>query len=64
LETVIEGAEDRAVFAAGGVRAIGDLEAVAAAGASGALVATALHSGAITQNEIAAFLQRRRFRLE
>lgn len=64
LETVIEGAEDRAVYAAGGLRTIGDLEAIAAAGASGALVATALHSGAITQNEIAAFLQRRRSRLE
>jgi HisA/HisF family protein len=60
LETTIRGAGDRAVYAAGGLRAIGDLEAIAAAGASGALIATALHSGAITQNEIAAFLQRRR----
>jgi HisA/HisF family protein len=64
LETIIRGAGDRAVYAAGGLRSIGDLEVIAAAGASGALVATALHSGAITQNEIAAFLQRRRSRFE
>jgi HisA/HisF family protein len=64
LETTIRGAGDRAVYAAGGLRAIGDLEAIAAAGASGALVATALHTGAITENEIAAFLQRRRSRLD
>jgi uncharacterized protein related to proFAR isomerase len=42
------------------MRGIGDLEAVAAAGARGALIATALHAGAVTENEIAAFLQRRR----
>jgi uncharacterized protein related to proFAR isomerase len=46
------------------LRTIGDIEAIAAAGASGVLVATSLHSGAITQNEIAAFLQRRRSRFE
>jgi uncharacterized protein related to proFAR isomerase len=32
-----------------------DLAAVAVIGAQGALLATALHSGAITQKEIAAF---------
>jgi phosphoribosylformimino-5-aminoimidazole carboxamide ribotide isomerase len=64
LETIIQGAGDRAVYAAGGLRTIGDIEAIAAAGASGVLVATALHSGAIAQNEIAAFLQRRRSRFE
>ena len=64
LETVIKGAGDRAVYGAGGLRAIGDLEVIAAAGASGALIATALHGGAITQNEIAAFLQRRRSQLD
>jgi phosphoribosylformimino-5-aminoimidazole carboxamide ribotide isomerase len=37
----------RAVFAAGGVRDRADLQALSAAGAAGALVATALHSGAI-----------------
>ena len=54
----------RAVYGAGGLRRIGDLEAIAAAGAKGALIATALHEGAITQNEIAAFLQRRRSQFE
>jgi len=64
LETVIKGAGDRAVYGAGGLRAIGDLEVIAAARASGALIATALHGGAITQNEITAFLQRRRSQLD
>jgi HisA/HisF family protein len=50
----------RAVFAAGGVRNGSDLAALAAAGASGALVATSLHSGALTQNEIAALSRERR----
>jgi HisA/HisF family protein len=49
-----------AVYAAGGVRDSGDLERIVAAGASGALVATALHSGAITKNEIAALSRERR----
>jgi len=64
LETIIKGAGGRAVYAAGGLRAIGDLETIAAVGAYGALIATAVHNGAITQNEIAAFLQRRRSQLD
>jgi len=60
LRGVVEKAASRAVYASGGMRSIGDLEAVADAGATGALLATAVHEGAITQNEIAAFLQRRR----
>jgi phosphoribosylformimino-5-aminoimidazole carboxamide ribotide isomerase len=60
LKSVLAKAGHAAVYAAGGVRAIGDLARVAAAGASGALVATALHSGAITQSEIAALLRERR----
>ena len=60
LRAVVGSGRGRAVHAAGGVRNVGDLEAVAAAGARGALAATALHSGAITQNEIAALLRRRR----
>jgi phosphoribosylformimino-5-aminoimidazole carboxamide ribotide isomerase len=51
-----------AVYASGGVRDTKDLEALADAGAEGALVANALHRGAIIENEIAAFLQRRRSR--
>jgi phosphoribosylformimino-5-aminoimidazole carboxamide ribotide isomerase len=52
----------RSVYAAGGVRGIGDLEALAETGAAGTLLADALHRGAVTQTEIAAFLQRRRSR--
>ena len=37
----------RRVFAAGGVRDLNDLRALAAAGISGALVATAIHTGAV-----------------
>jgi hypothetical protein len=62
LRGVVERAGSRSVYASGGMRDIGDLEATAEAGAGGALIATALHRGAVTQNEIAAFLQRRRSR--
>jgi uncharacterized protein related to proFAR isomerase len=44
------------------VRGIADLEALAEIGAQGALIANALHASAITENEIAAFLRRRRSR--
>ncbi|HEX5326637.1 MAG TPA: HisA/HisF-related TIM barrel protein [Acetobacteraceae bacterium] len=43
---------NRRVYAAGGVRGLSDLQQVAAAGAAGALVATALHSGALTSEEL------------
>ena len=62
LETVAKAAGAAPSMPRAAVRSIGDLEAIAAAGAHGALIATALHAGAITQNEIAAFLQRRRSR--
>ncbi|XSG82734.1 MAG: HisA/HisF-related TIM barrel protein [Methyloligella sp. ZOD6] len=48
------------LYAAGGIRGIGDLEAAADAGTSGALIATALHRGTLSQKEIAAFRRRRR----
>lgn len=60
LKDVVERGGSCAVYAAGGVRSIGDLDAIAAAGAAGALIATALHHGAIGQKEIAAFQGRRR----
>jgi len=60
LQAIVGSGNGCAIYAGGGVRDIGDLEIIAAAGASGALAATALHSNAITQNEIAAFLRRRR----
>lgn len=60
LRRVVERAGSRSVYASGGMRTIGDLEAAAKAGAGGALIATALHRGTVTQNEIAALLQGRR----
>ncbi|MCF7992065.1 MAG: nickel transporter [Thiohalocapsa sp.] len=43
------------LYAAGGVRDAGDLSRLADAGAAGALVATALHDGAISADDVAAF---------
>ena len=60
LASVVNRAGSCGVYASGGIREIRDLEAVVDVGAQGALLATALHRGAITQDEIAAFLQRRR----
>ena len=42
------------LLAGGGVRDVADLQALADAGAAGALVATALHSGAIGRKELRA----------
>ena len=44
---------DLELLAGGGVRDVEDLRALAAAGAAGALVATALHSGVIGARELA-----------
>jgi phosphoribosylformimino-5-aminoimidazole carboxamide ribotide isomerase len=63
LKSLVARAEGRAVFAAGGVKNARDLAAIETAGASGALVATALHNGALEQNEIAALLRERRSQL-
>lgn len=45
------------VYAAGGVRSVGDLEQLAESGASGALIASALHDGRIGAQELAQFLE-------
>ena len=45
---------------AGGVAGLDDLAAVEKRGARGALAATALHSGALGQKEIAALVRERR----
>jgi phosphoribosylformimino-5-aminoimidazole carboxamide ribotide isomerase len=45
-------ASDRKIYAAGGVRNGDDLCALAKAGIAGALVATALHDGAISTNDL------------
>jgi phosphoribosylformimino-5-aminoimidazole carboxamide ribotide isomerase len=60
LKAIIEAAGSCAVFAAGGVRSAQDLAAIAALRAQGAVIATALHSEAVTQTEIAALLRERR----
>jgi phosphoribosylformimino-5-aminoimidazole carboxamide ribotide isomerase len=44
--------ESRRVYAAGGIRHRADIEAARAAGAAGALVATALHAGTITAGDL------------
>jgi HisA/HisF family protein len=54
LKDVLGKADARAIYTAGGVRNADDLKRAKDEGACGALIATALHSGAITQKEIAA----------
>ena len=53
LLTVKDKAPDRRVYAAGGIRAIADLAALARAGIAGALVASSLHNGSLTGTQIA-----------
>jgi hypothetical protein len=60
LRSIVARAGGRRVIAAGGVRNIADIEAIADCGAAGALVASALHEKRIGQKEIAAFRRRRR----
>jgi HisA/HisF family protein len=45
-------AQGRRVYAAGGVRGVDDLTALSDAGAAGALVATALHDGRLTPEDL------------
>jgi phosphoribosylformimino-5-aminoimidazole carboxamide ribotide isomerase len=52
LGSIIARAGNRQVFAAGGVRNGADLRILADMGAAGVLVATALHAGAITAEDI------------
>jgi uncharacterized protein related to proFAR isomerase len=52
LGSIIARAGPRTVYAAGGVRNADDLRALREIGTAGALVATALHSGAITAADI------------
>ena len=60
LQETLKVAGRREVYVAGGVAGRDDVAKVAQAGASGVLAATALHSGAITQKEIAALVKGRR----
>ena len=52
---IVARAGDRRVFAAGGVRDADDLERLEAIGAAGALVATALHDGALIRADLDRF---------
>jgi HisA/HisF family protein len=51
-------AGEREVFAAGGVRNARDLELLAEVGAAGALVASALHNGALSTTDIRGFIKK------
>lgn len=51
-------AGDRTVIAAGGVRDMADLYALSDAGAAGALVATALHGGRLTRDDLLRLAQK------
>jgi phosphoribosylformimino-5-aminoimidazole carboxamide ribotide isomerase len=51
----VQGSPGLAVFAAGGIRGLEDLQALQKTRACGALVATALHSGRLTARELLAF---------
>jgi phosphoribosylformimino-5-aminoimidazole carboxamide ribotide isomerase len=55
VSAVVDRAEGRQVFGAGGVRNKADVDALQSTGASGVLVATALHTGALTRAELVAF---------
>ncbi|MEM8644675.1 MAG: HisA/HisF-related TIM barrel protein [Pseudomonadota bacterium] len=61
LSTAIASSGNREIYAAGGIATQNDVATVMDAGAHGVLVATALHSGAIGQKEIAALWEGRRF---
>lgn len=52
ISDVVKRSAGRKVYAAGGIRDVADLSAVRAAGAAGALVATALHGGKITAGDL------------
>ena len=60
LEKMLKVAGNRDVYVAGGIAGLTDIAEVAKRGARGVLAATALHSGAVTQKEIAALMQERR----
>lgn len=60
LQEALRVAGGRAVYVAGGVADLGDITKVAQTGARGVLAATAFHSGAVSQKEIAALVGERR----
>ncbi|MPT22417.1 MAG: nickel transporter [Starkeya sp.] len=56
LAATLEQAEGRRVYAAGGVRDVGDLHRLAELGVAGVLLASALHDGRLSRADIAAFM--------
>ena len=54
LAAILSIAEGREIYAAGGVRDAADLSALKAAGAAGALIATALHDGRVVKADLEA----------
>ena len=56
IESLAAKAPVREVYAAGGVRSVEDLERAAAAGAVGALIATALHNGRLGPAALSRFM--------
>jgi phosphoribosylformimino-5-aminoimidazole carboxamide ribotide isomerase len=58
VASIVAQAQGRQVFGAGGVRHNADIEALATAGSAGVLVATALHTGALTSAELGKLAER------
>lgn len=59
LRDIVRRANGRRVYASGGIRHRADLDAVRAAGAAGALIASALHDQKITADELKEFAGRK-----
>ncbi|MDQ0347160.1 phosphoribosylformimino-5-aminoimidazole carboxamide ribotide isomerase [Ancylobacter vacuolatus] len=56
LSDILARAQGRRVYAAGGVRDVGDLHHLAELGIAGVLLASALHDGRLSREDIAAFM--------
>ena len=56
LSAILARAEGRRVYAAGGVRDVGDLHHLAELGVAGVLLASALHDGRLSREDVAAFM--------
>ncbi|TCK31330.1 phosphoribosylformimino-5-aminoimidazole carboxamide ribotide isomerase [Ancylobacter aquaticus] len=56
LSQIVARAQGRRVYAAGGVRDVGDLHRLAERGVAGVLLASALHDGRLSREDIAAFM--------
>jgi phosphoribosylformimino-5-aminoimidazole carboxamide ribotide isomerase len=56
IRAILAAAGGRRVFAAGGVRHLADLEALADIGVAGVLISSALHSGAVSRADVASLI--------